>query len=405
MTRGVFLPMRMFLVLGSLGIFAAFCSGGEPSPGGESRGTDSGGDVDTDADVDGDSDTDTDTDTDADSDSDSDGDGDTDEFESCAEASAAAETGKAKTNLVITVDTSGSMSKETEMVQHNINERFSDKFGSNQDLDVHIVLISRPLSSVSGDGMCVSEPLGSGSCPDDTNPAKLFWHIPEVVASHNSLDKIMECYDENTCNDERWQDYTSPGGFVHFVVVSDDDSSTTADEFETWAKGLFGDNYMVHGIVAKTDDNGVGATPECDKYAADEGAVYKELINRTGGVFGDLCLQENNEFDAVFDNIISKVMTHVTMPCEWTIPTPPQNDTLDPSKVNVVFDDGTKNVVIGKVASEAECQNVENGWYYDDAAKPTKIFVCPQTCEWIQGRPDAEMVIKFGCETLDATPV
>lgn len=333
----------------------------------------------------------------------------TDEFESCTETSAVAIMEQAKTNLIIAVDTSGSMRKETEMVQENINNRFAEKFGAHADIDVHIILLSEPCSDpASGDdGMCVSKPLGSGDCPEDSNPAKLFWHIPQRVSSHDSLQRFVECRGDNgdECQGERWKDYASPDGFVHFVVVSDDDSNMTADEFETWADGLFGKNWMFHGIVAKTDDNADGASEECQEYAANEGAVYKELISRTGGVFGDLCLQENNEFDVVFDQITTEVITHVEMPCAWKIPAPPEGDELDPTKVNVDFTDGKTNLSIGKVGSPSDCDKVEHGWYYDDNSAPGEIRVCPQTCEWIQGRPEAEMLIKFGCKTRDAGPV
>lgn len=338
--------------------------------------------------------------------------GESDDFESCVETSANATPSSSKSNLIIAVDTSLSMREETEMVQSNINNRFAEKFGANPDVDVHIVLISEELDDPNddGDGMCVSKPLGSGSCPDDTNPDELFWHIHEYVGSHNALEKIMDCYDGGPyggwCDEEgHWRDFMSPGGFVHFVVVSDDNSGVDAGEFASWAAENFGESFMLHGIVSKTDGSGDDATPECEEYSDGEGTVYKELIAQTGGVFGDLCIQENYEFDAVFDQITTEVVTHVTMECEWVIPRPEEEEELDPGKVNVEFDDGIAIVEIGQVASPDMCANVEHGWYYDDPQSPSLIFVCPQTCEWIQGRPDAEMRLKFGCKTESAGPI
>lgn len=334
------------------------------------------------------------------------------DFVACAETVANAVQENATSNLIIAVDTSGSMNKETEMVQLNINNRFAEKFGSKPTVDVHIVLISKGLSDPDGrgDGMCVFEPLGSGQCPEDTNPDKLFWHIHQTVGSHNSLLHFIECYDGGPsgtrCDDEgHWKDFISPGGFVHFVVVSDDNSSMTADEFDLWATGEFGDNYMFHGIVSSTDGRGDNITPECDEYSANEGAVYKELIARTNGIFGDLCLQDNNEFDAVFDQITTEVITHVTMPCQWTLPSPPDDSELDPELVNVEFASASGSQKIGKVVSRDKCDEVAEGWYYDDENEPTQILICPQTCDWIQGKPEAEMRIKFGCKTEPAGPI
>ena len=54
--------------------------------------------------------------------------------------------------------------------------------------------------------------------------------------------------------------------------------------------------------------------------------------------------------------------------------------------------------------SLADCANVEHGWYYDNAMLPTEVLVCPQTCEWIQGQPGAQIDIQFGCATVVAPP-
>ncbi len=34
----------------------------------------------------------------------------------------------------------------------------------------------------------------------------------------------------------------------------------------------------------------------------------------------------------------------------------------------------------------ADCSTVAQGWYYDDNMDPTQLFVCQQTCDWIQDR-------------------
>ena len=59
---------------------------------------------------------------------------------------------------------------------------------------------------------------------------------------------------------------------------------------------------------------------------------------------------------------------------------------------------------LGKVASQAECAAAQNGWYYDDEAKPTKILACPQTCTGVQAgaAAAAKIEVLFGCETRPA---
>ena len=59
---------------------------------------------------------------------------------------------------------------------------------------------------------------------------------------------------------------------------------------------------------------------------------------------------------------------------------------------------------LGMVPSAAECANFQNGWYYDDPVKPTKIIACPTTCDAIKAATDAKIDILVGCETIIAPP-
>jgi hypothetical protein len=91
------------------------------------------------------------------------------------------------------------------------------------------------------------------------------------------------------------------------------------------------------------------------------------------------------------------------VPCEWKIPTPPEGETFDTSKVNVDFATGANGKQrIGAVGSAADCAHVSGGWHYDDPGNPTKVLVCPQTCQVIQGATDARVDVLFGCATEPA---
>jgi hypothetical protein len=41
------------------------------------------------------------------------------------------------------------------------------------------------------------------------------------------------------------------------------------------------------------------------------------------------------------------------------------------------------------------------GWYYDNPQNPTKIIMCPTTCDEVQG---GKVTVVFGCETLVGPP-
>ncbi len=83
--------------------------------------------------------------------------------------------------------------------------------------------------------------------------------------------------------------------------------------------------------------------------------------------------------------------------CEYEMPVPDPGTTLDPSKVVVRYTDG--NGVendLGKFDSEAAC-GTSNGFYYDNPAAPTKIILCPATCDTAQADDKGKVDILLGC--------
>lgn len=90
--------------------------------------------------------------------------------------------------------------------------------------------------------------------------------------------------------------------------------------------------------------------------------------------------------------------------CSWPLPNPPSGQDLVISSVNVRYTSASGFATdIGRVESSSECENVEEGWYYDDPKRPTKVLACSQTCKQIQaGGEDSSLEVLFGCETAKA---
>ena len=93
-----------------------------------------------------------------------------------------------------------------------------------------------------------------------------------------------------------------------------------------------------------------------------------------------------------------------TLRCEYQIPTPSEGDTLDFGKVNVTLtDEGAEPETLLFVGGEDGCDPDAGGWYYDaDPSKnevPTKIIVCPQTCDAIHLTVNNRVDIALGCGT------
>jgi hypothetical protein len=265
------------------------------------------------------------------------------------------------------------------------------------NIDAHVVLISA--TNADEAGICLAQPLGSGACPDDTNlPGYL--HIPDGVGSNDALQKILQHY-------ATWAPQMRPTASKHIIVVTDDDSDLSANDFNTQFLALDASHagYKFHAIASPEDPilACVAMTSCCPAFIPFSAALsqeYLDLTALTGGIFGNLCEQD---FGPIFDEVSTAVVQGAALACEYPIPPPPDGMDFDPDAVNVEFDDGMGGILqIGRVDNPAACAGVSDGWYYDDPAMPTSIVLCPQTCDTIQGFASASVSIKFGCATIPA---
>jgi hypothetical protein len=310
-------------------------------------------------------------------------------------------------DIVFALDNSGSMDQEAKFVQQHMNTFSSGIVGAG--IDAHVVI----LSAVSGqsNGICIQPPLGSGQCPDDDNPPN-FLHVDQPVGSTNALVLFISQF-------ASYASMLRPGASKHFVVVTDDNSSISAASFDQQITPLLQgvdpqfQKYTFHAIYGYTKPDSFACVlnpssdPCCDKsgfgvYTAKVGTVYAELVQMTGGQKGNLCLQD---FLPVFNAVSQAIQQGSTLACEWDIPEPPNGGTIDPTQVNVQFSvGGGSPQELGYVNGAADCANVQGGWYYDVPANPTKIYVCPDTCQVIKSQQDATIKILFGCDTKPAVP-
>jgi hypothetical protein len=148
--------------------------------------------------------------------------------------------------------------------------------------------------------------------------------------------------------------------------------------------------------------SGIYSFTQCPSAAA-VGTVWKDIIDQTGGIHRDLCQQS---FQPIFDDLATGIITgSQKLDCQWTIPPPPPGQTFDPNKVNVRFTDSNnmqKDILFAD--SQAACDPVKGGWYYDDNANPATIYACPASCTEIQAVTTGKIDILFGCETISLPP-
>lgn len=310
----------------------------------------------------------------------------------CEELVDEADLGPRPQDIIIAVDTSASMIQEAGFVQQQMNS-FSIQIDAGQ-VDARIILLS-DYSFLISPGVCIDPPLGSGGCPSmDSNPPD-FLHVPDSgVGSSDALLRLIELY-------PGYSPLLRPNALTHVVVVTDDDSSLSAADFSDQFSGLSEHlgNFVFHGIVSSLDPDGP-ACGSCCALGASQGTVYQELISITGGVEGNLCDQE---FQPVFGAVAQQVIGGASLACSYQIPDPPDGEVFDRDQVNVEFEDSDGTPLsIGRVESEAACATVAQGWYYDDPLAPSRITVCPQTCDTIRDFEAGKVAIKFGCETIPA---
>jgi hypothetical protein len=299
----------------------------------------------------------------------------------CASFTAGATIGKKPADIIFVVDNSPSMQQEADAVQARLNE-FSQQI-VDAGIDMRVLLLTAyPNPQVSPQidtGICIEPPLGGGDCPQDDNNQPLFAHLHENIGSVHALQKILD-------TQSTWAPMMRENSAKHIIVVSDDDSYLDAVSFDEQFRAFDPsyEGYAVHGIVSLSP---------C-VFAATIGTQYVELAEMTGGVVGDLCLQE---FQPLFDLLTTAVLEGTKLACDWELPEPPEGHEIDPESVEVALEIDGMPLTADRVASPSACDGVEHGWFYDDPDAPARIVACPQTCTAVQEASDASLDIEVGC--------
>lgn len=86
--------------------------------------------------------------------------------------------------------------------------------------------------------------------------------------------------------------------------------------------------------------------------------------------------------------------------CVYSIPAP-NGEKPKYTEVNVSYtpSDGSAAEIFPKVRGQADCAENVDGWYYDDDAAPTKIFLCTASCSKFTAGATPKVDIVLGCQT------
>jgi hypothetical protein len=358
--------------------------------------------------------------------------------DTCATArEARAEVERQPVDIIWLVDNSSSMEPAIRQVTEGLNS-FAETV-ADSGIDYRVIMLSKRGRQSGGADLsvCIPEPLaGDGSCGNGSR----FFHSSVDIKSTQPLEQFLgtlgqtEGYRQGEeRGGEPWADFLRPAATKTIVVVSDDDArgpascngsepdpSGAARVFERFEGGVNPcnrsmlppgiledrwdgqfDGYTFHGIYGwGTGDGGRcrfdnGSLPDA------AGEAYTRLVDRTGGVRAQIC-DGASAWDDFFDRVASAVEASAPLACEIPLPEPPDGETLDPTRVNVIVRGAGGETTVGKVEDEGRCGTL-GGWFYDDERAPSEVRLCPTSCDLARDRVGGEgtgIFVRFGCETL-----
>jgi len=163
--------------------------------------------------------------------------------------------------------------------------------------------------------------------------------------------------------------------------------------------------------AAKVAQQGFTAQPSIPTYvigvfAASDTNAHNNLnqLAVAGGTKQAFVVDQGQDVAQQLIDALSKIRTG-WLACEYQLPSAPLEQSLDFTLVNVELNSTTRNQqTIPYVRSLSLCSHPKLGWYYDAdpsaGESPTKISLCPKTCDTVHAEVDASIDIRLGCATL-----
>lgn len=345
--------------------------------------------------------------------------------DSCAGDQAAADLIKQPADIIIMIDTSGSMGGEADAVEARINDDLAGNLES-AGVDYKIIMIADFPPDDGGNAndptLCIGPPLAPQNCSNITTPKPTngadFFHYDAHVDSRDSLVVAIDEFDD-PAGDEGptsgagqitggWGTLLRTDSRKFFMEISDDNANGTydADEFDTEIKAHYAAmypaadplDYVFHSIIGIEANPAGGAWPAteprrngtCGQGAVNNGSVYQDLSIMTEGLRFPLC--DNDDFDAIFSAIADDVVAGVTLPCSYT-PNSTGNGSIDLDKSAVVFEpsDGSGLESLTRVPNAGAC--VDGGYYLDTV----DFVLCPATCDRVRADDAGKVTLRVGC--------
>ncbi len=284
-----------------------------------------------------------------------------------------------KIDIVVWIDTSGSMSQEAKWTNENMN-KFT-QYLENKKIDYRLVLYGTGL------GLCIGPPLGDGAC-NSAQPQK-FLTLKFGVASTNGLTLM-----QTQTNFDKFKLFLRPDAVHNMLGITDDNSSTPAATFKTNYEKLLSTaglnpKFVYHAICAYINEQNPNQTGICNT-GASYSAQHIALAQSTGGTLFQVC---KTDWTAIFDGLSKAIAATAKPVCTYNLPVAASKK-YNAANVKLSHLENGVVVPLKKIAGSNGCSGAPDGWYYDNAVTPTNVTLCDDTCKKLVG---GAIVFNFGC--------
>ncbi len=289
---------------------------------------------------------------------------------------------EAPVDIVWAIDSSRSMQDERARLQATINDFARDVRARVSDL--HVVMITAE--------NIVPPPLGTD--------ADSFLFVPLYVDSNDALTALLD-------SAPQYEAFLRPNALLHFVVVSDDDSTLSAEVFDANVSALLGRPYTLHAI-ASPDVAGAPCRSEVPSDlclqtmiqavcgAAAIAVEYYRAASATSGPTIDVCL---DDWSRVLGPLSDAVVGATPIPCRnelaLTVDDRPLSAQLLVSRL--------APQPLFEVAGAGACADGALAFYREslNTAEAASFVLCPWACSEVE-RSGGNVELRIDC---DAAPL
>lgn len=243
--------------------------------------------------------------------------------------------------------------------------------------------------------------------------------VPMMALPSGEFASVLSAY-EDEVDEDGWRGGTptlaAVEGTVRYLesVMEDDPLARYAVVLVTDGKPQDCDGVTIDDITSEVSDAAargiatyvIGVKQPTSKDGCDANAENEELIDNMAAIAtaggteapfmidtGDVAATKT-AFDQAIEDIRSRSVS-----CTVPIPENPQGGGFDKDRTDVSLEGGSpeQGGDAERLSYDPDCAD-EGGWRYDDAASPSFIELCPETCQVVQVAAVAQLSVDFLCE-------